>query len=226
VIKIRYADLPEGLHARAETQGGRTVICLRPGLTPAQRRAALRRLRRDVRLGKGPPLPVPGVTLAVTRDITKSTTRNGLAALRYHPVGSLFLTALAASVIVCYVLFVSVSVELVPAPPAEGALPAPRGAASGGQGLRDGTTSPGRQQVSGPVQSATPAAVVPAPAPAAASASAPSAPSALATHPVPLPTSSPSPSAAPSPAGPSPSPGGDPGGLCVGVGSLGVCLSA
>ena len=33
MITIRYADLPEGLHHRAEQHGRRRVIYLRPGLT-------------------------------------------------------------------------------------------------------------------------------------------------------------------------------------------------
>jgi hypothetical protein len=37
VIKIRYADLPGGLHVRAETRGKDTIVCLLPGLTLEQR---------------------------------------------------------------------------------------------------------------------------------------------------------------------------------------------
>ena len=43
MIKIRYADLPAGLHIRAVARGKDTVIYLLPGLTAAQRQAALRR---------------------------------------------------------------------------------------------------------------------------------------------------------------------------------------
>ena len=39
MVKIRYSELPAGLHVRAEARGRDTVIYLLPGLTPAQRRA-------------------------------------------------------------------------------------------------------------------------------------------------------------------------------------------
>jgi hypothetical protein len=205
-------------------------------LTPAQRRGALRRLRSAARLGKGPRLPGPGVALAVAMDTAKSTARNGIAAVRCHPAGSLFLTALLASVIVCYVFFVSVSIRLIPIPPAQGALPALRGATAGGaQGQPGSAAGPGGQQVSGPAPSSTPASGASAHASAHASArasarSSGAGPSQLAASPVPLSPSSLVPSASPSPdpLGVSPTPsssGGDPGGLCVDVGPLGVCLS-
>ena len=61
MIKIRYADLPGGLHVRVEARGKDTIIYLLPGLTVAQRRAALRRARSSARMGHGPRLPAPGV---------------------------------------------------------------------------------------------------------------------------------------------------------------------
>jgi hypothetical protein len=231
VIKIRYADLPEGLHARAEAEGRAAVIYLVRGLSPAQRRAALRRVRRTARLGNGPRLPVSGVALAVAMDTAKSTTRSGIAAVRFHPAGSLFLTALLASVVVCYVLFVSVSIHLIPNPPTPGALTAPGGAGPGGaQGQRYGAASPGGpggQQVSGPGPSPTAAARTSAHASAGARGAGPSQ---HAASPVPLPTSSSAPpvSPSPNPAGASPTPppsASNNGGLCVNVGPLGVCLS-
>jgi len=48
VIKIRYRDADElspGLHAAAVNHGRDTTVYLLPGLTTAERRAALRRLR-------------------------------------------------------------------------------------------------------------------------------------------------------------------------------------
>jgi hypothetical protein len=57
VIKIRYADLPQGLHKPVRNGGRRPVVCLLPGLSPAQRRDALRRLIRTSRQGHGPYLP-------------------------------------------------------------------------------------------------------------------------------------------------------------------------
>lgn len=54
MIKIRYADLPQGLHAQVRRAGWRPVIYLLPGLSPAQRRDALGRLIRTSRRGHGP----------------------------------------------------------------------------------------------------------------------------------------------------------------------------
>jgi len=239
VIKIRYADLPEGLHARAEAEGRGAVIYLMRGLSPAQRRAALRTVRRGARLGNGPRLPVSGVALAVAMDTAKSTTRNGIAAVRFHPTGSLFLTALFASVVVCYVLFVSVSIQLIPSPPRPGALAAPGQAGPGsapGQrhsaASQGGQGGQGGQQVSGPGPSRKTAASAPAHGSASASGGGGGGGSSqlAAPSPVPLPTSSLIPPASPSPgptgASPAPSPSGTShGGLCVNVGPLGVCLS-
>jgi len=59
VIKIRYAGLPQGLHAQVRSGGRRPVIYLLPGLSPAQRRDALRRLIRTSRQGHGPHKPCP-----------------------------------------------------------------------------------------------------------------------------------------------------------------------
>ncbi len=227
MIKIRYAHLPDGRHARAEAQGGRTVIYLMPGLSPAQRRGALRKVRRASQLGPGPRLSTSGVALAAARDSAKTTSRNGIAAIRCHPAGSLFLTALLASVIVCYVLFVSVSIQLIPTPPLPGATPTMRGdrvGAAAGDG-RD------------PVPPASQPLAVAGPPPASADASpqasataSGAAPSQLADTPVPFPISSLTPPASPSPsptASPTAAPtgGGDPGGLCVDIASLGVCLT-
>jgi len=69
VTKIRYADLPQGLHKPVRSGGRRPVIYLRPGLSPAQRRDALRRLIRTSRQGHGPHKPRPaGGPAAPVRD--------------------------------------------------------------------------------------------------------------------------------------------------------------
>jgi hypothetical protein len=54
MIKIRYRDpneLSPGLHAAAECHGRGTTVYLLAGLTAAQRRSALRRLRLSARQG-------------------------------------------------------------------------------------------------------------------------------------------------------------------------------
>ena len=79
MVKIRYADLPDGMHAQVQGSGRQTVIYLAPGLSPGQRTAALRRLIRASRRGHGPRLRRPAVSLAVARDV-----RPGDAAERRH----------------------------------------------------------------------------------------------------------------------------------------------
>ncbi len=129
MITIRYADLPEGLHAQARAHGRRTVIYLRPGLTAEQRRLSLRRARQSARMGYGPRLPAPGVAMAVARHVAAGTLWNLGAAVRRHPVGFLVLSAGLAMLMACYVLFATVSLRLVLSPvlppgAARGPLPA------------------------------------------------------------------------------------------------------
>jgi len=260
VIKIRYADLPQGLHAQVRTGGRRPVIYLLPGLSPAQRRDALRRLVRTSRRGYGPRLRGSGVVFAVARDVSQSTVRTGLAAVRAHPAGSAALAALVASAVVCYSLFVTVTVRLGPGPAgppaAAGAAPsrlrqaggpgrspaggarAPAGtqpAASGPHGTSPagaaGSGSPG----SGPSGSAPPGSVPPGSGPSGRAASPGPVPTGAGPAPggvlppvppgAPGPSPAPSPSAAPPPASPAPRPPADPGGLCLQLGPLGVCIS-
>ena len=245
MIKIRYADLPHGLHARVHTVGRRTVIYLLPGLSAVQRRDALGRLIRASRQGYGPRLRTPEVRFAVARDVAKTTTRNGLAAVRCHPAGSVALAALIAAGVLCYAFFVTVTVRFTPNPagppvaaPAGPHGPAVRSPGRGGR-ARAGT----RPAVPG---GRTAAAAGPA-AGAGAGTGPASAPPGQAASSMPLPTgtwsapggvlpsgsagpSSPPPSATPSPVpspaspGPAPPAQGDPGGLCLHLGPLGVCI--
>jgi hypothetical protein len=251
VIKIRYADLPQGRHAHVRSCGRQPVIYLLPGLTPAQRRDALRRLVRASRQGYGPRLRAAGVGCAVARDSAKSTARNALAAIRCHPAGSAALTAFVAAAVVCYALFVTVTVRLSPGPsgppgvagaapsrpqdagglgrspgggaaapagtqPAvagkHGTSPAGPGAGSPGTGSSGtGPSGPGRPASPGPLPTGTwsaPGGLLP-------------------STPAGLPPSSsprPGPAPAPPPAGAAPPPG-QPGGLCLQVGPLGICVS-
>ena len=86
MIKIRYADLPPGLHALVRSGGRRPVIYLLPGLSTAQRQDSLRRLIRTSRQGHGPRLRVSGVAFALARDAAASAARTGLC-LQLGPLG-------------------------------------------------------------------------------------------------------------------------------------------
>jgi hypothetical protein len=254
VIKIRYADLPQGLHAQVRTGGRRPVIYLLPGLSPAQRRDALRRLVRTSRRGYGPRLRVSGVAFAVARDVSQSTVRTGLAAVWAHPTGSAALAALVASAVVCYSLFVTVTVRLGPGPAgppaAAGAAPSrlrqaggPGRSPAGGPSAPAGTqpaaggphgTSPAGSSGSGPSGSAPPRSVPPGSGPSGRAASPGPVPTGTGSAPggvlpsvppgAPGPSPAPSPSAAPPPASPAPR-APAPGGLCLQLGPLGVCIS-
>ncbi|MGE5136949.1 MAG: hypothetical protein ACM32E_29150 [Gemmatimonadota bacterium] len=102
MIKIRYACLPEGLHAAAVARGRHATIYLRPGLRPAQRRDALARLRRNSRLGYAPPLPAAGVAWALAGDRIRRTLRDVRGAVQCHPLGTLGVAGVLAGVAVSY----------------------------------------------------------------------------------------------------------------------------
>jgi hypothetical protein len=241
VIKIRYADLPQGRHAQVRTRGRQPVIYLLPGLTPAQRRDALRRLIRTSRQGYGPRLRAAGVGCAVARESVKSTMGNALAAVRCHPAGSAALAVFVTAAVVCYALFVTVTVRLSPVPSgppaAAGAAPsAPQGAGGLGRSPGGGTGAPaGTQPAAAGGNSTAPAATAPGTrSPGTGSSGAGLSGSGPPASPGPVPTgtssapggvlpSGPPPSSSPAP-DPSPSPG-SPGGLCLQVGPLGICVS-
>jgi hypothetical protein len=220
MVKIRYSDLPGGLHARAETRGRHAVIYLRPGLTPAQRREGLRRARQSARMGYGPSLPATDVQVALAMDRVRITLRNAMAAVCQHPASSVLLAGLLSAAVVCYMTFVSVSISFIHpplfqtqppraglvrgAPPATGTGPA--GGQQGADAPGPATPPPGSRHGSGP--GAGPGASSrPSPAPSGSSSQPAAVPSPIAT-----PTGTP---------GPAPSPTG----VCLDVGPLGVCLS-
>jgi hypothetical protein len=86
MVKIRYAELPAGLHVDARTHYGDTVVYLLPGLTTEQRRAALTRVRSSGRMGHGPRLSATSMALAVGTDRVRTTASNGASAVRGHPL--------------------------------------------------------------------------------------------------------------------------------------------
>lgn len=113
MITIRYRDLPSGMHARAEYAGRSTAIYLQPGLTGAQRAAAVRRLRQEARMGCGPSLPCARLALACAADWIRCGARQLIAIVRLHPVGTL-LPALLLSAMAG--LFLYASMPSLPAP--------------------------------------------------------------------------------------------------------------
>lgn len=236
MIKIRYADLPAGLHIRAVARGKDTIIFLLPGLTAAQRQAALRRARSSARMGQGPRLPVAAVLGAVMVDRMRTTVRNGAAAMRGHPAILVPPLVIVMSAAVAYILLVSVNIRIhdpqasgpagpgIPIPAAVG----PPGSGADNPGARPGSTSPGTSGQSQPThkgsgggQGGTGGSPSPSPTPSPVkSTSAPS----------------PSPSPSPSAADPGPTAGGvnstgsgsgspGAGGLCLDPGPPGVCQS-
>lgn len=233
MIKIRYADLPAGLHIRAVARGKDTVIYLLPGLTAAQRQAALRRARSSARMGHGPRLPVPGVLGAVMVDRMRTTVRNGAAAMRGHPAILVPPLVIVLSAAVAYILLVSVDIRIHdpqangPAGPGTpiAAAVAPPGGSADDPGAQPGSASrntSGHSQRPTHKRSGGSQGGSPSPSPTPSPVKSTSAPS-----------PSPPPSAA---ASPTPTAGGvnstgsgsglpDAGGVCVDPGPPGVCQS-
>jgi hypothetical protein len=112
MVKIRYANLPGGLHVRAVTHGRHTVIYLLPGLTLEQRRAALRRVRSSARMGQRPPIPAAGLTRAVIADRVLTTVRNLVGAVRLHPAMFAPLVVILLSAAVAFFVLSSVSIKI------------------------------------------------------------------------------------------------------------------
>src|ERR1041385_7046369 len=105
------------MHARAEYAGRSTTIYLQPGLTGAQRTAAVRRLRQEGRMGCGPSLPCARLALACAADWIRCGARQLIAIVRLHPIGILLpvllLTAMAG-------LLLKASMPALPAPAGHG----------------------------------------------------------------------------------------------------------
>jgi hypothetical protein len=237
LIKIRYADLPAGLHVRTEHAGRRTVIYLLPGLTSAERRAALRRARSSVLVGHGPPLPRAGLARAIAADRLRVIAASGVAALRAHPALFVPPVIIVLSAAVAYLLLASVSVRIEQPPagsPQPGVavvptLPAPSSPA--GSGGPPGTGTPGatstlRPQPGGhqrvrPSPRSPRTSTSPRPSQSAGRIPDPGRP------PQPTATATPGPSttATTPPASPTPSPAPSANGQhCLQIGPLGVCV--
>ncbi|HMH91993.1 MAG TPA: hypothetical protein VK586_13035 [Streptosporangiaceae bacterium] len=213
MIKIRYADLPAGLHVRAERSGRSTIIYLLPGLTHTERRAALLRVRSSASMGHGPHLPAAGVAAAVARDRVAATARNGAAAFRAHPLLLLPPVLIVASATLAYVMLSAVSITFPQATRGGPARSAPSGpgpaaklGARGGPGAKTSPSSvaSASPSPSGPGSSRPPGGSRP-PRPGPSGSGAPD-PVPSSEPPVPSPTPSPSPS------------------NCLNLGLIGVCM--
>jgi hypothetical protein len=238
VIKIRYSDLPAGLHLSAEVRGKHTVLFLLPGLTAPQRKAALRRARSAARVGHGPALPALGLARAVAADRIATTVRNGLAATRMHPAIFIPPMIIMVSVAITYVLLVSFSIRFLP-PQSEprlvlpnsgrGAVHSPRTADPGSRPASG--AEPGSPGTDGPAPSSSgrPGSRSPGPSAWPSPATSGRRPSGSPSPSAPAPSRSPDPSRSPGPspsAPPAPDPGSSSGGsgVCLKVGLLGVCV--
>lgn len=114
MVKIRYAELPAGLHVVTEERDGCTIVYLQPGLTPAQRRSALTFARLSARIGHGASLPPVDLAFALASDRVRTTGRNVVSALRRHPMLLVPLVVVVSGVIVVTMLTV-VTVSASPA---------------------------------------------------------------------------------------------------------------
>jgi hypothetical protein len=227
MVKIRYSELPAGLHVRAEARGRDTVIYLLPGLTPAQRRAALIRVRSSSRMGHGPRLPAASMALAVGADRLRTTVTNGAAAMRGHPVLLLPPLILLVSGAIVFVLMSFVTLTVHEHDRAQN--PAPSLTIPGTSPSKHGRSSRAHDQSAIGPSSPAPGPGGrggPRPAPTATASPGPSGtPSPIPTLSAPAPSASPtSPISSPSP-DPTPSPSASDAGTCLKLGPLGLCLT-
>lgn len=122
MVKIRYAELPAGLHVDARLSRGETIVYLSPGLTTEQRRAALNRVRSSGRMGHGPRPSDASLFMADRVDRVKTVFGNGAAAFRGHPI-----LLLPSLLIMAGTLFAVVSLATIAVHPPGGTRPAPQG---------------------------------------------------------------------------------------------------
>jgi hypothetical protein len=155
MIRIRYRnsnELSPGLHAEAEQHGRRTTVYLLSGLTAAQRRSALRRLRLTARMGHCPQLPAGQLAFALLIDQLRTGIGRTGAVLRLHPAGSTVPIMVLSGGAIAFLLFSTVSIHVLRPQPADQAGPGlPTSSASaisiagGPQGPSPGPGDRGRQ---------------------------------------------------------------------------------
>jgi hypothetical protein len=114
MVKIRYAELPTGLHVATEAGDRCTIVYLKPGLTRAQRKDALTVARRSARFGHGPSLSALDMAFALAADRTRTTARITTSAMRQHPLLLVPVLALMAGIIAAGFLASAAMVTTVP----------------------------------------------------------------------------------------------------------------
>src|ERR1700753_3911053 len=116
MIKIRYRaphELSPGLHAAAERDGRTTTVYLLPGLSAAQRRAALRRLKMSARRGYAPRLPAAALALALLADRIRTSVARAGAVFRSHPAGSTVPVMVVSAGAIAFLALSAVSIQVV-----------------------------------------------------------------------------------------------------------------
>ena len=150
MIKIRYRDpneLSPGLHAAAERHGRSTTVYLLPGLSAAQRRAALRRLKISARRGYDPKLPAPQLAVALAADRIRTTVGRAGAVFRSHPAGSTVPVMVVSAGAIAFLVLSAVSIRVIHTMP-RGPGQAFSGAAGPAASVRAG---PGPAESAGPI---------------------------------------------------------------------------
>jgi hypothetical protein len=116
MIRVRYRgsnELSPGLHAEAEQHGRRTTVYLLSGLTAAERRSALRRLRLTARMGHCPRLPAGQLAFALLMDRMRTGIGRTGAVLRLHPAGSTVPIMVLSGGAIAFLLFSTVSIHVL-----------------------------------------------------------------------------------------------------------------
>ena len=116
MIRVRYRDsneLSPGLHAAAEQRGRGTTVYLLSGLTAAERRSALRRLRLTARMGHCPRLPAGQLAFALFMDRIRTGVGRAGAVLRLHPAGSTVPIMVLSGGAIAFLLFSTVSIHVL-----------------------------------------------------------------------------------------------------------------
>src|SRR5579872_1531928 len=142
MIKIRYRDpneLSPGLHAAAERHGRSTTVYLLPGLSAAQRRAALRRLKISARRGYEPKLPAPQLAVALAADRIRTTVGRAGAVFRSHPAGSTVPVMVVSAGAIAFLALSAVSIHVIHTPPRGQGLTGATGPAASFTGGTGGT---------------------------------------------------------------------------------------